>query len=240
MPKPKSKESLKEIYTLIVETLKAVMPNVEEKLGYYRNLDCKDWSDRDFFEVLTRSVFTGIREDIIERKWSAIKTAFSDFDFTKVAKFSAEELMNKPDIIQHQGRIRATVNNAKKMRETVSKYGSFLDYINSFKKPDDLIANLQEEFEFIGEVNVFEFLKELGLPFIKPDRQVRKVFLRLGLIGEKASPEEVDGIGKVMAKTVKEKPAVVDCAVWHFGREICKAKPDCERCSLIKFCNFQH
>ena len=66
MPKSKSKESLEEIYTLIVESLKIVMPNVEEKLDYYRKLDCKSWDDRDFFEVLTRSVFTGIRDDIIE------------------------------------------------------------------------------------------------------------------------------------------------------------------------------
>ena len=70
---------------------------------------------------------------------------------------------------------------------------------------------------------------------IKLDRQVRKVFLRLGLIGEKASPEEIVEIGKTMAKAVREKPAVVDCAVWYFGKKVCKVKRDCEKC-LIEVC----
>lgn len=93
MPKPKSKESLEENYRRMVKSLKASMPNVEEKLDYYRKLDCKGWDDRDFFEVFTRSVFTGIRDDIIESRWPAIKTAFSDFNLRKVAKYDEKAII---------------------------------------------------------------------------------------------------------------------------------------------------
>jgi len=142
----------------LVESLKASMPNVEEKLDYYRKLDCKGWNDRDFFEVLTRSVFTGIRDDIIESRWPAVKTAFSDFNFKKVAKYDGKDikkLVSNPDMIRHKGRIRATIKNARKTKEIVEEYGSFLNYMNSFKNPDDLIADLQEQFDFIGEINVY-------------------------------------------------------------------------------------
>jgi len=230
----------RQVYQLMVNSLKTIIPNVEEKLEYYRKLDCTSWDDNDFFEVLTGAVFTGIKEDIIESKWSAIKTAFSNFDFRKVAKYNEKDikkLENNPDIIKHKGRIRATVNNAKKMEEIVREHGSFLNYINSFKNPDDLIADLQEQFDFIGGVNVFEFLKELGLPFIKPERQVKKVFLRLGLINEETSEDKILKIGKSIAKAVKERPCVVDWVIWSFGRDICKKiNPDCEQCHLTHLC----
>jgi len=210
-------------------------------LDYYRKLDCKGWDDRDFFEVLTGAVFTGIREEIIESKWLAIKAAFSNFDFKKVARYGEKDfvkLMNKSDIIRHKGRIKATITNARKMKEVVKEYGSFLDYINSFQKSDDLIADLQEQFDFIGEINVYEVLKEFGMPYIKPERQIKKVFVRLGLTSEKASEDEIIKVGKDIAKAVNERPCVVDWVLWSFGRKVCKIKPDCEKCSLTEICKF--
>lgn len=230
------KKDLRQIYRLILQNLSQVNPDITKELEYYRNLDCKDWNDRDFFEVLTRTVFTGIREEIIESKWSAITSAFSDFDFNKVAKFSAEDLMNNPDIIRHRGRIEATIANAKKMKEIVKEYGSFLNYINSFEKPDELISNLQRQFDFIGDINVYEALKEFGMPYIKPERQIKKVFLRLGLISEKASEDEIIKVGKAIAKAVNERPCVVDWVFWSFGSKVCKKKPDCRKCWLTHLC----
>jgi DNA-3-methyladenine glycosylase I len=243
MSKPKRKESLKEIYTLIVKSLKASVPDIEEKLDYYRNLNCQDWSDNDFFEVMARTIFAGIRDETVEKKWPAITKAFSSFNVNKVEKYTekdVERLMEDPKIIKHEGKIRAMIFNARKIKEVVKQHGSFLNYVNSFQEPNDLIADLQEQFDFIGEVNVYEFVKELGLPFIKPDLQVRKVFLRLGLINKKASLKEVVDIGKAMAEEVKERPCVVDWALWSFGKRICKAKPECERCGLTKLCQWRN
>ena len=241
MPKTKSKE-LKEIYTLIVESLKASVPDIEEKLDYYRNLNCQDWSDNDICEVMARTIFTGIRDETVEKRWPAITKAFSNFNVHKVAKYTEKDvrrLMKNKRIIRHKGRIRATIANAKKMERIIEEYGSFLNYINSFSSMDSLIEKLQGcygGFSWIGEVNVYEFAKELGLPFIKPDIQVRKVFLRLGLINKKASLKEVLDIGKDMAEEVKERPCVVDWALWSFGNQICKAKPECGKCRLTKIC----
>lgn len=48
------------------------------------------------------------------------------------------------------------------------------------------------------------------MPYIKPERQIKKVFLRLGLISEKASEDEIIKVGKDIAKAVNERPGVVD------------------------------
>jgi len=211
---------LKQIYNSMLESLRNVM-DIDDELNYYRTLDITTLSDNDFFKHLTRAIFTGIRNNVIQERWPAITKAFSNFDIHKVAKYTEKDvkrLMKNKKIIRHEGRIRATISNAKKIKEIIREYGSFVNYINSFDKPDELIEKLQEEFDFIGEVNVYEFAKEIGLPFIKPDKQIRRVFLKFRLIDEKASSEEIVEIGKTIAEAVKEKPAVVDCVIWNFGK----------------------
>jgi len=237
---------LKRGYQLILATLRNITPNIDEELSYYRTLNTKDWTDKDYFETLTRAVFSGIRNNIIEDRWTAISNAFSGFDFHKVADYDENklhELMENEKIIRHEGKIKATIFNAKKMVEIVEQYGSFANYLNSFPSIDGLIEKLQgyySGFKSIGEKNVFEFLKEIGFSTIKPDLQVRKVFLRLGLIGEKASIEDIIEIGKVMAEKVKERPCAVDWLLWRFGSEVCKTKnPLCDKCSFDESCSYR-
>jgi len=230
----------------MLETLKNIGLDIDEELKYYRTLSTEDWTDKDYFETLTRAVFSGIRNNIIEDRWHAISNAFSGFDFNKVARYDEEkvqELMENDRIIRHEGKIKTTIFNAKKMVEIVGQYGSFKNYLNSFPSVDSLIEKLQGYyggFKGIGERNVFEFLKEIGFSTIKPDLQVRKVFLRLGLIGEKASIEDIIEIGKIMAEKAKERPCAVDWLLWRFGSEICKTKnPLCDKCSFDESCSYR-
>lgn len=230
----------------MLETLKNIGLDIDEELKYYRTLSTEDWTDKDYFETLTRTVFSGIRNGIIEARWPAISNAFSDFDFHKVAEYDekdVKELMENDRIIRHEGKIKATTFNAKKMVEIIRQYGSFKNYVNSFPSVDSLIEKLQgyyDGFKGIGERNVFEFLKEIGFSTIKPDLQVRKVFLRLGLIGEKTSIEGIIEIGKVMAEKAKERPCAVDWLLWRFGSEVCLSKnPLCDKCSLTEVCSYR-
>jgi 3-methyladenine DNA glycosylase Tag len=94
-------------------------------LSYF--LSTEDWTDRDYFETLTRAVFSGIRNGIIEARWPAISNAFSNFDFHKVAEYNEnklQELMENEKIIKHDGKIKATIFNAMRMVEIIRQYSS--------------------------------------------------------------------------------------------------------------------
>jgi len=237
---------IKQIYQLILSTLRNNISNIDEELKYYRSLSTEDWTDKDYFETLTRAVFSGIRNGIIEARWTAISDAFSGFDFHKVAEYDekdVKELMENDRIIRHSGKIKATIFNAMKMVEIIKEYGSFSNYLSSFPSSDSLVEKLQGYyggFKGIGERNVYEFLKEIGFSTIKPDLQVRKVFLRLGLIGEKASVEEIVKIGKLIAEETNERPCTIDWMLWRFGSEVCKTKnPLCDKCSFDESCSYR-
>jgi len=230
----------------MLEILRNIGLNIDDELDYYHNLSTEDWTDKDYFETLTRAVFSGIRNNIIEDRWHAISNAFSGFDFHKVDDYDEnklQELMENNRIIRHEGKIKATIFNAKKMVEIIGQYDSFKNYLKSFPSVDSLIEKLQgyyDGFKGIGERNVYEFLKEIGFSTIKPDLQVRKVFLRLGLIGEKASVEEIVKIGKTIAEETNERPCTIDWLLWRFGSEVCKTKnPLCDKCSFDESCSYR-
>ena len=230
----------------MLETLRNIGLNIDEELEYYRTLSTEDWTDRDYFETLTRTVFSGIRNGIVEERWNAISDAFSNFDFRKVAEYDekkVQELMENNRIIRHERKVKDVIGNAKKMVEITKEYGSFKNYLNSFPSIDSLVEKLQGYyggFKGIGERNVYEFLKESSIQTVKPDRQLQKLLLRLGLIGEKASIKEIVEIGKTMAQEVNERPCTIDWLLWRFGGEVCKTKnPLCDRCLLTEFCSFK-
>jgi 3-methyladenine DNA glycosylase Tag len=136
---------LRLVYPLMLETLGNIGINIDEELTYYRELSNDDWTDVDYFEALTRAVFGGIRNGIIEDRWRAISEAFSNFDFYAVAKYDQakmQELMQNDKIIRNRVKIEASVENAEKMVQIVRRYGSFKRYINFFSSIESLVDAL--------------------------------------------------------------------------------------------------
>ncbi|MBN2404057.1 MAG: hypothetical protein JXE06_00590 [Coriobacteriia bacterium] len=65
------------------------------------------------------------------------------------------------------------------------------------------------------------------------DVQVRRVFLRTGLI-ERDTPEDVRAAA---ARVCPEAPGQIDLPVWLIGRETCRPRrPACDRCRLTDVC----
>ena len=237
---PKSKESLKEIYTLIIESLKATITDIDKSIMYYRTVDYHNWDDNDFLETMAQVIFASSLDwEIVEKKWSAIKQAFACFDLETVANYTNKDvnvLMKKPDIIKHKQRIKNIIQNAKEMQQVVREYGSFTNYICFY--PRDLKQDLMERFHGLGERTVLDFMKEMGFPVIKDDEHIRRVFYRLGLTNsEDVEQKEVLRVGKEIAIASGERMPVIDCVFWSFGHYICKDdKPECKKCKLTKIC----
>lgn len=69
---------------------------------------------------------------------------------------------------------------------------------------------------------------------ISPDVQVRRVLIRLGLLDENASNEQLIYLAREMSP---EYPGIFDFSLWEVGREWCRPRtPDCGACFLNDVC----
>tara|TARA_R110000868_G_scaffold28525_6_gene106883 strand:- start:16776 stop:17417 length:642 start_codon:yes stop_codon:yes gene_type:complete len=88
--------------------------------------------DHRLFEKICLEGFqSGLSWLTILRKRENFREAFSDFDFTRVAKYGdrdIEKLVGNAGIIRHRGKIVSTVNNAKRACEMVEEFGSLGAY----------------------------------------------------------------------------------------------------------------
>jgi len=69
---------------------------------------------------------------------------------------------------------------------------------------------------------------------ISPDVQVKRVFVRLGLIDENATTDELIYRARELNS---EYPGIFDLSCWEIGRKWCRPKkPSCEECYLESYC----
>ena len=88
--------------------------------------------ERRLYEKVCLEGFqSGLSWLTILRKRENFRAAFHDFDFERVARYSArdvERLLKNEGIIRHRGKIESTINNAKRARELLDEAGSLSRY----------------------------------------------------------------------------------------------------------------
>lgn len=123
-----------------------------EKDDLYRAYHDNEWGkpvyhDETIFEFLVLESFqAGLSWYTILKKRENFKLAFDDFNYRKIAEYTAEkteELMQIPGIIRNRLKILATVNNAKRFLEVQKEFGTFSEYIWSFVNGKPLINHPQ-------------------------------------------------------------------------------------------------
>lgn len=125
--------------------------------GAPQQIDARD--DRDWFETLTRAVFNaGISWSVVESKWPAFGEAFAGFDPTVVAGFDdddVERLADNGAIIRNRGKIRGTVDNARRFVEILDEHGSFPAWLTTFDDYDARERALVRSFTYVGEFGAY-------------------------------------------------------------------------------------
>src|SRR5664279_13379 len=88
--------------------------------------------DRRLFEKICLEGFqAGLSWLTILRKREAFRTAFANFDASRVARFTArdvERLLRDAGIVRHRGKIESTINNARRAQELAAEFGSLAAY----------------------------------------------------------------------------------------------------------------
>lgn len=126
--------------------------------------------DRRLFEKICLEGFqAGLSWLTILRKREAFRAAFAGFDFPLVAAFTEadiQRLLSDAGIVRHQGKIRSTINNARRALELTTEFGSLKAYFWGFQGHDAavLARDLKRRgWTFVGPTTVYAFMQAMGL-----------------------------------------------------------------------------
>lgn len=140
--------------------------------------------DRRLFEKLSSEGFqSGLSWRTILAKREHFRTAFHDFDFNRVARFTqrdVDRLLKDESIVRHRGKIEAVINNARRAQELVKEEGSLAAFIWHYEpdakqtlKPQTVssspeLITLSKDlkkrgWKFVGPTTVYAFMQAMGL-----------------------------------------------------------------------------
>jgi DNA-3-methyladenine glycosylase I len=144
--------------------------------------------DRKHFEfLLLEAAQAGLSWSTVLRKREGYRRAFSDFDPSKVARYTEarlEKLMLDPAIIRNRMKIGAAVRNAQAFLAVQEEFGSFDSYcwrfvdgrpkVNRWKSPKDVPATSPESdafskdlkargFSFVGSTIIYAHMQAVGM-----------------------------------------------------------------------------
>ena len=160
---------------------------VEGKEEIYIKYHDEEWGiakfdDNILFEMLVLESFqAGLSWITILKKREAFKIACDNFNIEKIINYNdnkVNELLENENIIRHEGKIRATINNAKVFQKIQKEEGSFSDYIWSFtdgkiikaeyktksELSDKIAKDLKKKgMKFVGSTTIYSYLEAIGI-----------------------------------------------------------------------------
>jgi DNA-3-methyladenine glycosylase I len=139
--------------------------------------------DRRLFEKLSLEAFqSGLSWRTILAKRDRFRAAFHDFDFERIARFTARDvgrLLMDEGIVRHRGKIEAVINNARRAKELIRQEGSLASFVwryepevrrtvplsvSSSAESLALSKELKRRgWRFVGPTTVYAFMQAMGL-----------------------------------------------------------------------------
>lgn len=112
-----------------------------------------------------------------------------------------------------------------------------------------LKEELEYKFNYLGNITVYHFLTDIGLPVLKLDRVITRIFKRLGLIENEKQLLKTVIQGRKFAEATKLPIRYIDIIFVRYGQQgeskffsmidgICLEKyPKCNFCGATEYCN---
>ena len=145
-------------------------------------------NDRKQFEFLMLEVMQcGLSWQLMLKKRAIFHHCFDNFDFTKIARYTPRDIqriLNTPDMIRSERKIKAVIQNAKAFLRIRKEFGSFSNFLWGYtngktilyaghatqKVPasNGLSAHISQDlkrrgFTFLGPVTVYSHLQACGI-----------------------------------------------------------------------------
>src|SRR5262245_27689656 len=143
--------------------------------------------DRRLFEKLSLEAFqSGLSWRTILVKRENFRAAFHDFDFDRIARFTARDvarLLKDEGIVRHRGKIEAVINNARRARELIKQEGSLAAYVWRYEPDLRQLAKPQSASTSAEAIALSKDLKKRGWTFVGPTT-VYAFMQAMGLIND--------------------------------------------------------
>ncbi|WP_233899693.1 DNA-3-methyladenine glycosylase I [Tenacibaculum piscium] len=146
------------------------------------------YDDAVLFEFLLLESFqVGLNWITILKKRENFRSAFDNFDYTKIANYDEykyDELLQNIGIVRHKLKIKSAILNAKLFMEVQKEFGSFSVYIwsfvagkpikNNFKNSAEVPASTalsdtiskdlkKRGFKFVGATIIYAYMQAIGM-----------------------------------------------------------------------------
>jgi DNA-3-methyladenine glycosylase I len=176
----------------LLDEASRLMPRAEVQaaLDEFKHVQGKRFTDNECYQKLVHIIYyAGFTANTVTKKIPTINKWFPNF--TLVAEYDGakvKEILADPDMIKYEAKAIACILNAREFRKIVKKYNSFHDYVDSFQSQHSsdnwlrLKNDLRAHFDRMGLITPYHFMMDIGLPVMKPDVVVSRIFYRLGLI----------------------------------------------------------
>ena len=144
--------------------------------------------DADILAEMARCVFrSGFVWKIIENKWPGFELAFHQFDVTRCAMLSDEEmdaLQRNTDIVRHAKKIASVRKNAQYILDVRAAHGSFGAFLKQWPDDDfvDLWADLKQRGDRLGGQTGRYFLRFIGRDTPMLSRDVVRALIGAGVV----------------------------------------------------------
>lgn len=230
---------------------------IRARLDKFKEVEGRTFTDAEYYWTLVCVIFySGFRAATVSGKLDVIQGHFPDYE--TVADYGEHEvgrILSDPKMIRNRRKVQACVDNARTFRRIVDEYGSFERYLDSFSPAESFedLMLLKEELEYrfkgLGRVTTYHFLTDIGLPVLKPDRVICRIFHRLGLIESNKQLLKAVIQGRKFAQAMRHPVRYIDIVFVVYGqmeskgfgidRGIClENDPACSICGVRNHCNY--
>lgn len=165
---------------------------IKAELDPWKNIEGRCFTDAECYRKLVHIAFySGFRAQTVSDKIQVIDRHFPDYkSVMSYDDHHVRAILTDPEMIANRLKVEACVLNAKTLGKIVEKHGSFQNFVQSLPKADSDMAILalrnrfQKLFKFLGPRTAFHFMMDIGIPVLKPDRVIERIFKRIGLVPE--------------------------------------------------------
>jgi DNA-3-methyladenine glycosylase I len=258
-----TKEVYREIFTRTEANLIQIgakskpVQEIHGNLDKFKDFEGKRFSDFEYYRKLVQVVFySGFKAATVSVRLETIFSHFPDYEIVaEYDEFRIAEIYADPKMIKNHNKIQACINNAEIFKNIVEACGSIQNYIDSFSANESfenvllLKEELESKFHGLGRITTYHFLTDIGLPVLKPDRVICRIFRRLGLIENENQLLKTVIQGRKFAEATGLPIRYIDIIFVAYGqlqslefginKGIClEREPSCNQCTIAGFCGY--